>query len=251
MNNLAKNLVGVVTVDASTSLVSAAVRRRSNLCCLDHGSCDPCGACRHFSRLDLLLGYRYLRLKDSLLIREDLSSVDEENYGDFDIFDQFDTRNSFHGGEIGVSWEAQRHRWSLEVLAGLALGAVSQDVDISGGTTISNRPDGATDEGSYSGGLLAQRTNSGLHSQSQFAVVPELGVTLGWQLTERLRTTFGYTFLYFSRVVRPGGQIDLDVNPDLLAPELVPFTGPLRLRFAFQETDYWAQGFSIGLDYYW
>jgi hypothetical protein len=52
-------------------------------------------------------------------------------------------------------------------------------------------------------------------------------------------------------VVRPGGQIDLDVNPDLLPPEAVPFTGAARPQFVFHETDYWAQGISAGLDYRW
>ena len=73
-------------------------------------------------------------------------------------------------------------------------------------------------------------------------MVPELGATLGYLLTAHLRATVGYTFMYVSRVARPGDQIDLDLNPSLLPPEAEPFTGPLRPAFAVRDTDFWAQG---------
>ncbi len=38
----------------------------------------------------------------------------------------FETRNKFHGGEIGVLWETHRHRWTLELLGKLALGTVNR-----------------------------------------------------------------------------------------------------------------------------
>ena len=60
--------------------------------------------------------------------------------------------------------------------------------------------------------------------------------------------TVGYSFIYWSRVVRPGDQIELDVNPDLLPPELDPVEGALRPRFAFNDTDYWLHGLNVGLE---
>jgi hypothetical protein len=101
------------------------------------------------------------------------------------------------------------------------------------------------------GGLLAQRSNIGRHTTDDFAVVPQLGITLGYHVTPRLSLTLGYTFFYWSVVARPGEQIDLDVNPDLLPPERVPFQGALRPRFIYEGTDYWAQGLNLGLDYRW
>ena len=38
------------------------------------------------------------------------------------------------------------------------------------------------------------------------------------------------------------------LTPDLLPPEANPFTGALRPRFAFNETDYWLHGLNVGLD---
>ena len=49
-------------------------------------------------------------------------------------------------------------------------------------------------------GALAQRR------PDSAAVQYELGVTLGFDLTERLQATFGYTFMYWSRVARPGDR---------------------------------------------
>ena len=75
--------------------------------------------------------------------------------------------------------------------------------------------------------------------------------TIAFKVTERLRLTAGYTFVYWSQVVRPGDQIDLDLNPNLFPPEAMPFSGPLRPRFTWRESDFWAQGVSAGVDYRW
>jgi len=60
--------------------------------------------------------------------------------------------------------------------------------------------------------------------------------------------------VFLSRVIRPNGVIDLGVNetyiPDPTDPNLVP-VGPARPAVAFNDTNYWAQGFHLGLDYRW
>ena len=65
-------------------------------------------------------------------------------------------------------------------------------------------------------------------------MAPELNANLGFYLSPRLRFIVGYTLIYWGHVVRPGDQIDLDVNPDFLPPEIDPFEGPLRPQFVFQ-----------------
>src|SRR5207253_2324930 len=89
------------------------------------------------------------------------------------------------------------------------------------------------------GGLLAQSTNIGNHSRDSFAVVPELGVTLAYQVTSGVKLSVGYSALYLSEVVRPGDQIDPGVNPNLVpafagGAVLPPLPGgPRRPGFAF------------------
>jgi len=62
------------------------------------------------------------------------------------------------------------------------------------------------------GGLLALPSNIGTQTRNRFAVIPELGVKVGYQLTDHIRVYAGYNFLYASSVVRPGNQIDPVIN---------------------------------------
>jgi hypothetical protein len=244
-------LAGAVDVDSYSQLQGAGLRFRRQLCCATScsGGCDPC--CQPVetsSRLDLLVGYRYVQLREGIAIREDLTSLlSAPEQGSFDILDQFGTSNRFHGADLGVTWRGRCGPWLVDVLGKLALGGVQQTVTIDGQTVIS---ESLNDNGTYAGGLLAQRTNMGQHRRNVFAMIPELGVNLGYQLTPCLSAKIGYNFLYWSRVVRPGDEIDLDVNPDLLPPEL-EFAGPARPRFEWRDADYWAQGIRVGLEGVW
>lgn len=244
-------LEGTITVGVHGSLHSVAPHFRFNVCCKNWCWQDPCCPCNVYpgsSRLDFLVGYRYMRLREGVWITEDLTSIDPERPGDFDILDKFDTYNDFHGFELGVVWERHHRCWFVEAAGKIALGNNHQVVDIFG-TTVFTAPGAApvTD----TGGLLAQRTNIGRHTRNDFTAIPEVGFTVGYHVTPRLSLTFGYTLLYWGRVLRPGEQIDLDVNPDLLPEERVPFEGALRPRFVFNDTDFWAQGINLGLDYRW
>ena len=70
---------------------------------------------------------------------------------------------------------------------------------------------------------------------------------LGYDLTCRLKATVGWSFLYWSSVMRPGDQIDTNVNPSQLPPGTL--SGIPSPQFKPVMTDFWAQGLSIGLDY--
>jgi hypothetical protein len=185
-------------------------------------------------------------LEESLFERELLTGLDPQ--ANFDIFDRFETRNQFNGVDLGWRYRRTRGYWSFDSLLRMAVGVTNQTVMINGGTTITE-PGQASE--SFVGGLRAQRTNIGTYDQDQFTVIPELNLNLGYQLTDHFRAMVGYTFIYWSNVVRPGDQIDYDINPALLPPEQVPFTGALRPGFEFDTTDYWVQGVSVGGEFRW
>ena len=100
------------------------------------------------------------------------------------------------------------------------------------------------------GGLLTQPTNIGRFSRDRFAVAPEAGVKLGFQVTDWMKFTVGYTFLYLSDVARPGNQIDRTVNTSQLPTQLGGgmLVGAPRPGFVFKGTDFWAQGLTLGLE---
>lgn len=246
-------LSGSVSVNVQSEIHSAAAHLRYNLwrdCEVADECCArPLMGPRRRSA-DFLIGYRYLRVDERLTIRENLNTLDPPepiNSINERIRDDFRTRNSFHGVELGILGAAARGRCSVEVLGKLAIGEIDQTVIIEGVTTrtVNGVPQ------SFQGGLLAQRSNIGRYVRDEFALAPEVDVTLGLQVSRRLRFVGGYTFLYLSRIVRPGEQIDLDVNPDFLPPPADPITGPARPRFAFQDVDMWVHGLNFGAEFRW
>ncbi|MFM9066824.1 MAG: BBP7 family outer membrane beta-barrel protein, partial [Planctomycetota bacterium] len=103
-----------------------------------------------------------------------------------------------------------------------------------------------------SGGLLALDSNIGTFEQDQLSLVNEMGLNLGYQVAPAWRVIVGYTFIYWSRVLRAGQQIDREIDPNQIPP--APNTAvisPARPAFQFNWTDFWAQGVTVGLEGRW
>ena len=231
---------GNIRIASETDLTSALINGRAALCPTCGGG--PCQAYPTHDRVDWIVGYRYLNLEDRLAFNETLVSQIPAAPGTIVSHESFQTENEFHGLQLGMVYQANFRRVWLESLLRVAVGNNTQSVRIAGNTAITES--GVTEN--FRGGLLAQRTNIGTYEREEFTMIPEIGLTLGVRVFDWLHATAGYTILYFPNVVRAGNQIDRDVNPNLLAPEADPFSGALRPRFSFDETDYWAQGFSLG-----
>jgi hypothetical protein len=232
-------LAGRVAVTETSSLLGAGAWLRHNLCC---GDCF---------RLDGLLGYRWLRLTDHLGISEDLTSIDPTSKvaplgTQLTVADRFAAANNFHGLDLGLSGEYRRGPWVLQATARVALGATLSDLDVFGAGTVTVPGFAPV---TNAGGLLALSSNSGHFTRDHFAVVPEVGVKLGYQVTSNLRAFVGYNFLYWTQVVRPGGQIDTAINPSLLPPVMPPVAGAFRPEPRMTATEVWAQGISLGLEF--
>ena len=227
---------GEIQVRHQTQLQGFEAFYRQKLC----GDCDR--------RVHWLVGYRYLGLDEELVI-SDAKRVVAIDTGfqlgtTIEEFDRFATRNEFHGGQVGMITELRRNRWTVEVIGKLAAGSNHSRVAIDGSMTVTvPDPDVATTPN----GLLALPSNRGTHTRDVFAVIPELGVTVGYDLTSCLRATVGYTFLFWNGVARPGEQIDLDVNLSQVPPNTL--VGPARPEFRWVGSDLWVQGLSAGLHY--
>src|SRR5262249_6370406 len=98
------------------------------------------------------------------------------------------------------------------------------------------------------GGLLALSSNSGRISDLQGAVVPELGVQVGYAVLPRVRLFAGYSWVFWTDAVRPGRQIDLTINSNLLAPVTPCVARPHRPAPSLTREDFWAQGLTFGLE---
>jgi hypothetical protein len=233
---------GTGAVTAPSQLWGLEANERCLLCC----GCDY--------RINGLLGARYLDLRESVLITENTTfgpqagsfgGVNLDGANAF-VFDRFATHNHFYGGQVGAEWQWRHGRWAVDVRGKLALGVTHEELDISGGQLFTNFA-GPGDP--RPGGLLALGSNIGHFTKDRFSVVPEVGVNLGYYITENLRAYAGYNFLYWSNVARPGDQIDTTLDSALIPrfPAMTP-TGQNRPAVLFKQTDYWAQGLVFGVE---
>ena len=196
-------------------------------------------------QLDWFLGYRIAGLDDDIRISEQSEVLAGPAVGtQFTLTDQFRTRNTFHGVDLGFSYhECFSPRWSAEVLARVALGTTRTRTDIVGQTLTQLAGDSAV---SHSG-LLAQPTNSGTWIDDEFSTVTELGLVLRRQLRGGLSATLGYSYFYWQDVVRAGDQIDIRINTSQLPPSGP--SGPARPRVNNTDDSFWAHGFRVGFEY--
>jgi hypothetical protein len=227
---------GGIKASASASLQGAEANAVCQLYC-----------CPRY-RVEALVGFRYQDLSEDLGIRSAgaiAPGVALFGGRETGVIDQFITHNTFFGGQLGARAEYYWHHLVVNLRTDLALGGNAETIRVSGTTlTLNGR------KRTVAGGLLALPTNSGRFHDSEFAVIPEVGIQLGYQFNPQVRAFVGYDFLYWSDVARPGDQIDSGVNP-VRVPALRtagPLTGPARPAFSPQQTDFWAQGLEVGLE---
>jgi hypothetical protein len=194
----------------------------------------------------LVGGYRWFRLEEGLMVTDNVNVVGGGIPAgtSFSNLDSFGTRNQFNGGDIGLLSDLRRGRWVLETQGKIALGDMHESVNIDGQTKVTS---GSSVIG-YPGGVLTQVSNMGVFRRDQFAVIPELNIKLGFQITPGLRATAGYNFTYVSRVARPGNEVDFTVNPPYSPGAAQIVSRPTYLN---NPTDLWLQGFTVGFDYRW
>jgi hypothetical protein len=198
-------------------------------------------------RLDALGGYRYLHLSEQLNIQHSFFPAAGGAFvpgTEILAVDQFGTLNEFQGGEIGFKGQWFSDRWSLDVITKVAVGNLHRNVLIDGNSVVT--APGAAPAPSV-GGLLALPPNIGSHPSNETVVAPEAGLNLGWNLTSSLRLRFGYSVLVLTGVARPGDQVNLNINPNFVAP---PTTGGPNLpSFQLQTINLWVQTLNMGLEF--
>jgi hypothetical protein len=229
---------GSVTVDTPSKFYGGDLNLRHNVCC----------GCNY--RVDGLLGVRYLNLEEGVHITENLLATPGGSpFGGSHILvsDRFDTRNQFYGAQVGLDAEYRFGKVFVDARGKLAVGDTHQTLDIAGSQVVI---DPAGNISTFRGGLLALPSNIGHYTRDRIGFVPEIGLSVGYQFNDAVRFSVGYNALYWVDVLRPGQQIDrvLDVTqiPNFSNNQR-PTANP-RPLVPFKETDFWAQGLTIGLE---
>jgi hypothetical protein len=175
-----------------------------------------------FTHLDLLAGMRFLSLDESLdITQRDLSSEEISQ-------DRLGARNRFFGGQLGLEAEGHYGSWSIDAAGKVALGANWEAVSLGGTTVIGGQV--------LPGGFLVSPASGGRYSGSVFATVSEIDVQVGYELMDNIRLQIGYSFLYFSDVVRPGEQVQV-------------LQSGARGSLPAANADFWGQGLNVGLEF--
>ncbi len=196
----------------------------------------------------VLAGFRYAGFTEDLQIASN-SFIDPSapvfagNH--IAVTDSFACDNNFFGPQLGFSAAYHLRRLEVEAVARVAIGDSHESVNIHGVTSIDTQPASA-----FNAGFLAVASNSGRHSRDDFAFLPEVDVTVRYQITERIRATLGFSWLYWSSVLRPGDQVDLRINP-VQVPTSANFGaagGPALPSVPLRTSDFWALGLSAGLE---
>jgi len=216
---------------------------------------------------EAILGFRYFDLQEGFQFQLNTqaepgttfmsSGINLGTGGSHAITDNFNTRNQFYGPQIGLRGEQAFGRFIVGWSGKAAIGAMQQTLTINGNTTSTFGAGGAAPAGtaiSARGGLFALQSNIGRYSNTEFAVVPEAELKLGYQLNSRLRVFAGYNFTYLSNVVRPGDQLNRRI--DATSPPAVggPFFSPNgngNPTPQFNTTDFWAHGINLGISVNW
>jgi hypothetical protein len=209
-------------------------------------------------RVVLLAGFRALDLDESLIFTDTILPPGTGNItfagskinptSTVTDFDSFRAVNHFYGAQIGARMEWLFDRFTVGVVGKVALGVTQQQVAIDGASSVTTPGVGTS---TLPGGLLAQTSNIGHYFRNEFGVIPEVQLNLGWRITDHLTFNFGYTFLYWNAVARPGAQIDRNVNGSLVPTHQSFGQGNTQGPpfFNFHNSDFWAQGLTFGIEY--
>jgi Putative beta barrel porin-7 (BBP7) len=190
-------------------------------------------------RTDLLLGFRYVEVKNNFLI----NATTTNPLATETINDTFQTQNQFYGVNIGAKTHRQLYgNLSADVSAKVALGVMDEQIDIHGIRT-------APGFDPQLSGFFANSGNSGTTTHDVFAAVPELQVRLSYDLTTWFRVYGGYDLFYMSSVAMAGDQLNRNINPTFIPnPAFGPPVGlnsPIR---SDKKTDFLANGVTFGFE---
>jgi hypothetical protein len=212
------------------------------------------------TKLELLAGYRWLQLSETLDFYTQTQGIGPASLGQVSMFhDGFYTNNSFNGAQLGVRTELEYKRFMMRAGLKGALGDMYRQLSIAGsgmttaGTVFYPVPGGAP----FGAGIFAQPSNIGDYGSHALSGVVELGLRLGYRLTDAATFYIGYNALYVGSVLRPGDQVNRNINTTATplaaasraSGSAIPTGGPAGPTVEMNSSGVWTHGVSAGLTF--
>lgn len=206
--------------------------------------------------LGTLAGVRTIYFREDLETRTDVSATFvgggeggpvPDGVLTMSAVDSFQCANRWYGYQVGGTFEWCCGPCFLNGFAKVGLGGVYQTVDYFG--SLSSVAAGGPSL-TAAGGSLAGAESVGHHSRTRIAGIAEGSLSIGYKLTDNIRTYLGYDYLYVMRMVRPTNQSALATNETNITVstttvDLPPVSTPV---FRFNDRDMWVQGVHFGLE---
>lgn len=193
----------------------------------------------------LLIGFHYLNIDEKLRLNDAVYDIPSIPNSVLNVQDNFSTKNRFYGIQIGARTEIDYHNFNFDLTAEIAFGENCQKLSISGETNVDSKiviqPIG----------LFAEPSNIGTFNRNQFAIVPQLEAKISYDLNKNMRPFLTYNFIYINHIIRPGNQIDRNINQsqNVLIGGSGVLTGPASPAPKFNNTSMWMQGLGIGIEF--
>jgi hypothetical protein len=235
---------------------------------------------RFWWSLDFLAGYRFLQIKEDFVIQsfttlnavQTIPIVQTGPFGtpifigfrvvpipfpvggtftgapaSIQVIDRFTATNRFNGASFGLRHELRCGMFTVTTIGKLGIGNMHQVLEIEGATTFANPNTGRA--GSSYGGLFANASNIGRFNNDEFAVIPELTMNFGINVTRQLNMFVGYNFLYANKVARPGAQINpiVDASTVPLSSTYGDLGQVPGTRQLFVQDEFWLMGVNFGM----
>jgi hypothetical protein len=219
-----------------------------------------CPGDKCFWNVDGLVGVRFFQLREDLtfdtastILSGGATFVGQPVVagGQILVRDSFESTNRFYGGQVGLKANADCGQWYFNAVGKIAFGLMHQTVDVNGSTTLSDA--GLGINATANGGLYATSQNIGNYGNDEFAILPEVGLTLGYRWCSWFSSYVGYNAIYVDKVARPGNALPQAVNPSL-----VPASNSFGLgavnpvpNSTVSQSDFWIQGVTFGFKAAW
>ena len=153
------------------------------------------------------------------------------------LSETFSTRNRFYGGQVGAEYSYIFGPFTWQLVGKVGVGPTEQSVVVGAASQIT-QTDGTIVQTTNNSGLV-QASNAGRFRKSLLTFIPEISVNGSYAVNDHIRVGAGYDYLYWSRVLRPGDQIDQGA---------VNLGAQARPGLLLHESSFWMQGLNATLE---
>lgn len=198
-----------------------------------------------FTRIYWIYGFNSFSLSESLRISNTAIDIDATSptfNHTFNNTDTFRTSNQMNGLSLGFRSKRRIAAFQLDTMFRLTSANLQRKIFIQGSTSDTDAGGTTT---TTSQGILARSTNARNFTDNTFVLAPEIGVNLGYAISQNLDFSVGYNYLMVPKVAQASRQVGRNLNTNLSSP----LNGAADPAFSFNNGHYGVTSLGLGVQY--